>query len=109
MTRFYALMCVVGTVLPLSAFVPWVLEFGLDLNFLLSGAFVNRVAAFAWLDVIVSAVVLLVFIWVEGRRQGMTRLWLPTLGTCTVGVSLGLPLFLLLRERHRSVQSARPD
>jgi hypothetical protein len=31
----------------------------------------------------------------------MKRIWLPVLGTLTVGVSLGLPLFLLMREMHR--------
>ncbi|MEM6988760.1 MAG: DUF2834 domain-containing protein [Pseudomonadota bacterium] len=100
MRGFYALMCVVGTVVPLWAFVPWVMEFGLDVSFFLSGAFVNRVAAFGWLDLIISALVLLAFIWTEGTRLGMRKLWLPTLGTCAVGVSLGLPLFLWMRAKH---------
>ncbi|MEO1523167.1 MAG: DUF2834 domain-containing protein, partial [Cyanobacteria bacterium J06633_2] len=56
--------------------------------------------AFAWLDVIVSAIVLLGFIVTEGTRQGIRKLWISVLGTCTVGVSLGLPLFLLMREIH---------
>jgi len=38
------------------------------------------------------------FIWSEGRRINLKRLWLPVLATLTVGVSLGLPLFLLLTE-----------
>ena len=28
----------------------------------------------------------------------MTALWLAIAGTCVIGVSLGLPLFLLMRE-----------
>jgi hypothetical protein len=30
----------------------------------------------------------------------MRRLWLPLAGTCLVGVSFGLPLFLYLRQIH---------
>jgi FtsH-binding integral membrane protein len=50
------------------------------------------------LDVIVSAVVLICFIQTEGKRLGIRLLWLPTLAVLLVGVSLGLPLFLYLRQ-----------
>jgi hypothetical protein len=30
----------------------------------------------------------------------MEKVWLPVLGTPAVGVSLGLPLFLLMKELH---------
>jgi len=50
------------------------------------------------LDVIVSAVVLGVFVAVDGRRMSMKHLWLPSAATLVVGVSLGLPLFLYMRE-----------
>jgi len=33
---------------------------------------------------------------------GVMGLWAPVLGTICVGVSLGLPLFLYLRERARA-------
>lgn len=35
----------------------------------------------------------------------MQRLWMPVAGTLVVGVSLGLPLFLLLREIHIEEQA----
>jgi len=50
--------------------------------------------------VIVSGVALWLFVAIEGRRIGMRRRWAPLLGLLTVGVSLGLPLFLYMRERH---------
>ena len=49
--------------------------------------------------VIVSAVVLTVFILIEGRRIGLNHLWLPIACTFSVGVSFGLPVFLAMRER----------
>jgi hypothetical protein len=50
------------------------------------------------MDVLVSAVVLIFFLRREGKRVGVRHLWLPIAGTLTVGVSLGFPLFLYLRE-----------
>lgn len=56
---FLALV-VIGVVVPYMAFVPFVVEHGLNVPLLIEQASANRIAAFAWLDVIVSAVVLLV-------------------------------------------------
>ena len=52
------------------------------------------------MDVLVSAIVLCVFASREGRRLGMRGLWLPVVAVFGVGVSLGLPLFLYLRQAH---------
>jgi hypothetical protein len=60
--------------------------------------FANRISGFFALDVIVSAIVLISFIETEGRRLGMRLLWLPIVAVLLVGVSLGLPLFLYLRQ-----------
>ena len=98
MKLLYALLAVLGTVVPLSQFTPWLVEHGLDFSLLFQQAFEPNIAAFAWLDGIASAVALLIFIFWEGRRLNLQKLWVPVLGTCTVGVSLGLPLFLLMRE-----------
>jgi len=50
-------------------------------------------------DVLASAVVLLVFARHESSRLGTRGRWLPLIAVLTVGVSLGLPLFLYMRER----------
>ena len=94
----YAVLAVVGTIAPLSQFIPWLVEHGVDISLLLQQAFEPNIAAFAWLDVIISAIALLLLIYWEERRLNMKNLWLPALGTCTAGVSLGLPLFLMMRE-----------
>lgn len=102
---FYGVLCVLGVLLPYGVFVPWVAEHGLNVGLLVSEAAQTSIGTFAWLDVIVSAIVLLGFIVVEGTRQGIRKLWVPVLGTCTVGVSLGLPLFLLMREIYSEKQT----
>ena len=99
MIKFYAVMCVLGTLLPYAALGTWVTEHGLDVAALLGEIIDSRISMFAWFDVVVSGVVLVAFISVEGRRARLSMLWAPIVATCVVGVSLGLPLFLLLRER----------
>lgn len=101
MVRFYGVMCVLGTVIPYGALVAWGIENGgLDGAAMLAEIAQSRMSQFAWADVLVSAVVLITFIRREGRRASVSGLWLPIVGTCAVGVSLGLPLFLLMRERE---------
>jgi hypothetical protein len=51
------------------------------------------------IDVLVAATVGAVFIIVEGRRQGMRRLWVYIL-CFGVAFAFALPLFLAMRERH---------
>jgi hypothetical protein len=105
MKYFYGILCVFGILLPYGVLIPWVIEHGLNIGLLITEASQTRIGLFAWLDVIVSALVVLGFIAIEGSRKGMKRLWIPALGTCTVGVSLGLPLFLLMREMHMEKQT----
>jgi hypothetical protein len=53
------------------------------------------------MDVIVSSLVLWALVAIEGRRARVPHLWAPIAASLAVGVSLGLPLFLYLRERAR--------
>ena len=76
MAQFYLVASVLGLVLPYTALVTWV-------------------------DVVITAIVLIAFIRVEGRRMNVPNLLAPILGTYLVGPSFGLPLFLYFREKSR--------
>lgn len=95
----YILLCIAGAALPLAQFVPWLSTHGLDVPLLWEQATSSHIAAFAWADVLISGLVVAAFVFVEGNRLSMRRLWLP-LACLAVGPSLALPAFLLLRERH---------
>lgn len=99
MQAIYILLCIAGTALPLSQFIPWLAAHGLNVPLLLQQATATSIAAFAWSDVLVSGIAVAVFIIAEGRKLGMPKLWLPVI-SLMVGPSLALPLFLLMRERH---------
>jgi hypothetical protein len=101
MRSIYLLIAVVGAALPYAAFLPWVAAHGLDARLFFADLFANRISAFFAFDVLVSAVVVLIFVRREGRASRVPMLWLPIAATCLIGVSCGLPLFLYLRERAR--------
>ena len=94
----YLVLCVAGTLLPYSQLVPFLREHGLDLRLFFEQLFANRISGFFGWDVIVSAAVLWAFVLIEGRRGRVNHLWAPVAASLAVGVSLGLPLFLYLRE-----------
>ena len=95
----YLTFAFLGLVLPYSEFVPWIMEHrALNMSIFVQDLFANRISAFFGLDVVISAIVLISFIQSEGKRLGMRLLWLPIVSVFLVGVSLGLPLFLYLRQ-----------
>lgn len=96
----YIFLCLIGTVLPMSQFLPWVAQNGLSPSGFVVELFSTKVGSFFGLDVAVSAAALFVFIYVEGKRLHIKKLWLPVIATLSIGVSLGLPLFLLMRHNH---------
>ncbi|HWY09550.1 MAG TPA: DUF2834 domain-containing protein [Candidatus Acidoferrales bacterium] len=96
----YLLLCIVGLAAPYAAFLPWLAEHGPNARLFVQNLFANRISAFFALDVVVSAVVLLRFVAVESHRLRLHSRWIILLATLLVGVSLGLPLFLYLRERQ---------
>lgn len=93
-------LSVLGATLPLSRFVPWLAENGLDLPLFYEELFANRISSFFAWDVLVSAVVVLAFVSLDRGGPPLAQRILSAIATCSVGVSFGLPLYLLLRERH---------
>ena len=99
--HLYFALALIGLLLPCSQFVPWLMEHHApNMQLFIRDLFANRISAFFALDVIVSAIVLISFIQAEGKRLGMRLLWVPTIAVLLVGVSLGLPLFLYLRQHE---------
>ncbi|MGB8063976.1 MAG: DUF2834 domain-containing protein [Candidatus Sulfotelmatobacter sp.] len=96
----YLVLCILGLVVPYAEFIPWALQHGLNLPLFVRELFANRIGAFFGMDVLVSAVVLIAFTRIEGKRVRIRHRWLVILAVLTVGVSLGLPLFLYLREQQ---------
>ena len=94
----YAALCVPGAILPWWQFLPWLGNHGLNITLFLDNLFANGVSGAFSMDIIVSAIVVSLFVVIEGKRAGVRLLWIPIAGTFVVGVSFGLPLFLYMRQ-----------
>jgi Terpene cyclase DEP1 len=104
MQWLFLTLAILGAVVPLSYFFPFLATHGLDLPLFFRQLFQNNISAFFGTDVIISALVLCLFVYSEGRKRGMKHLWVYILSTLLVGVSLGLPLFLYFRERRLNAE-----
>ena len=97
----YLGLCVLGTVLPFSQFLPFLRQHGLNAHEFVAQLFATPVSSFFGMDVIVSSIALWAFVAIDGQRAGLKHLWAPIAANLAVGVSLGLPLFLYMREARR--------
>jgi len=105
MTRFYAVMCVAGFVLPYSALIFWFLDGNSKgVGDIGRNVFANGLSTMGWADVVITAIVVNSFARTEAFRMKMGSVAAPILGTCLVGPSFGLPLFLFMREKARMVR-----
>lgn len=84
--------------------LPFLRALGMNLPLMIAQLFAPPVSAFFGADVIVSSLVLRVLVAADGRRTGVPHLWAPLVASLAVGVSLGLPLFLYLRERKAGIE-----
>jgi hypothetical protein len=100
----YLLLFVVGTLLPLALFWPWLVANGLNLRLFFSELFSTSIGAFFGADVMITAVVLIVFSAAESRKLKMDNplmvVGFVVIATLCAGVSSGFPLFLYFRQRH---------
>jgi uncharacterized protein DUF2834 len=91
---------------PYSQFVPWLGEQQVNGRLFVQQLFATCISTFFALDVIVSAVVVPRFIRAESGRLRINHAWLAIPATLLVGVSLGLPPSLYLRELRLERTSA---
>lgn len=96
----YLIFCILGTVLPYSQFLPFLIENGFDVKLFFEQLFANRISAAFGLDFIISSLALFIFVFSEGSRLKMKNLWVYLASYLLAGISLALPLFLLIRQRQ---------
>jgi hypothetical protein len=93
-----SILCVAGVILPFRYFLPWLQANDWDLAAMIDAWHVNDATSGLVWDLTVAAVALTVWIVWESVK---TRRWIGLLAipaTYGIGVSLGLPLYLLLRR-----------
>jgi hypothetical protein len=94
----YALLAILGLVVPYYFFIRFLLENGFDIALFAGQLFATEISTFLVADVVISALAVLTFVLTDGPQKNVHPLWLPALGTLVVGPSFGLPCYLYLRE-----------
>lgn len=93
----YLALAVVGAVVPMTQFVPWMLAHGADVALFRRELFINRISSFFALDLLLTALVAVCF----GAAERVRYRWVAFLVMLLLGVSAGLPLLLYFRESDR--------
>lgn len=85
-----------GILVPYAAFLPWLWDHGFNVSLFFEQMLTNHISSFFALDVIVSAIALMGIAAYDQTQTGRNAV--PViLATMLVGVSAGLPLYLLRR------------
>ncbi|NTS76790.1 DUF2834 domain-containing protein [Catenovulum sp. SM1970] len=100
LANFYLVLTILGIAVPYAALVPWVFDSGLAIALFIEQAMHNPISIFAWLDVVIAAICLLLFIIIDGAQHQIRYRYAAVVGTLTVGVSFGLPLYLYLKAKQ---------
>lgn len=98
MKKVYLVLAILGFVVPFYFFVSFLVENGLDFQLIWEQLFVNKMAAFFVADLVITAVVFLIYAYQETKRLSMPRYWLYVLTTLLIGPSFSFPFFLYNRE-----------
>lgn len=98
MKRLYLVLAVIGFVVPYTFFATFLMANGLDLALMVEYLFANPISTFCAVDLIITAVVFLVWCRQEAQRVQMGYWWGYLLATLLVGPSFSVPLFLSFRE-----------
>ncbi|MFJ2743767.1 DUF2834 domain-containing protein [Streptomyces sp. NPDC087440] len=94
-----AALLAAGIALPFAHVVPWIAEHGPDVGQFLDDLFANRISSFFGWDVIVAVLALLLTVTVLDTTLTARQRAVTVLGSL-LGASVGLPLYLLFRQRN---------
>lgn len=98
MKYLYLVLCVVGTLIPLSFFVPFLTRYGMDFGQFMQQIWANDISRFFAADLIIACIVAWCMMAREAQRRNIRYWWVAMAATFVVGLSLALPLFLFMRE-----------
>ncbi|MCK7611594.1 DUF2834 domain-containing protein [Roseibium sediminicola] len=101
MKTVYLVAAVAGTLLPWAFFAGFLGAHGADIPLFVSLLFASKPSAGITTDLLISCAVFWIWSWRDARENGVAGWWLTIPAIWFVGLSLGLPLYLWLREKAR--------
>ncbi|WP_138932869.1 DUF2834 domain-containing protein [Roseovarius arcticus] len=100
MKYVYLALAVWGTIHPMSYFLRWFFEHGLDLGGMVKAWHVNPATSGLVWDLTIAAIALTLMVLAETWRSRDWMRLIAVPATFLIGVSCGLPLYLYLRLRN---------
>lgn len=97
--RLWLLLAIVGTILPMSQFIPASIAGEFSVRALVRDVTDTRLARGVAADLAVAATTGVLLIILDGVRRRIRGWWIALLGTFLIGFSFGLPFYLYLRDR----------
>lgn len=94
---FYIVMAIIGTIIPWYYFGGFVAENGVDLISFTAAAFANGAAAGGTADLVLSSIVFWVWSYGDAKKHNMQGWWVLIPLNLLIGLSLALPLYLIMR------------
>lgn len=95
---FYLFAAIIGTVVPWLFFGSFFTTHGVDIRVFVQALFANPAAGGFSADVLISILVFWVWSYDDASRNGVRKWWFVLPAGFCVGLSLALPLYLLLRS-----------
>lgn len=95
---FFALAALIGTIVPWAFFGSFIAFEGFKPWLFITSLFVTAPAGGFVADLLISITIFWVWSFIDARRNGVGLWWLTLPAASCVGLSLALPLYLLLRE-----------
>ena len=105
MKYIYLILAIIGAVVPYYFLVSFLVDNGLDIPLLFDQLFATDISTFFAADVIISAIVLAILIITNRDELKKNYFLVPLIGTFTIGVSFGLPMYLFLKEQTNKENS----
>lgn len=98
MRNTYIALAVAGTLLPWIFFAGFIGEHGLDLLGFIGALFSNGASAGFTADILISSAAFFLWSFLDSGKRGIKHWWVVVPSVFLVGLSLGLPLYLAMRE-----------
>ncbi|WP_262693210.1 DUF2834 domain-containing protein [Kordiimonas aquimaris] len=95
---FYIVMAVVGMVVPWYFFGSFIAENGLYAGDFVAAAMINGAAAGGVMDLVISSVIFWVWSYTDAQQKGVVGWWVLIPLNLFIGLSLALPLYLIMRH-----------
>jgi hypothetical protein len=106
MKKLYLILADIGLIAPVVLVVLFVREYGWDLALFWQQMWGSTASTLVMTDLLLSSVVFWIWMFREGSRHRIGRLWIYVAVTLSVGLCFALPLFLYVRERKLEAERA---